>query len=278
MDCKQIGGARLCAPTHTNHCRPPPTYPPCHSERQPRNPNGREQPIFPPPTYPPCHSERQPRNPNRREQPIFPPPTYPPCHSERQSRNPQVGSSQSSHHQPTLPVIPSASRGIPTVGNSQSSHHQPTLPVIPSASRGIPTVGNSRSSHHQPTLPVIPSASRGIPTERGSHHGLRQTRLTRTVGIPRLALGMTCKRGMGMGRMVNPHGWDSSAGARNDMQEGYCIRQGWLTATAGIPRLALGMTCQRGMGMGRVVDRHGWDSSAVARNDRPEGYGDGKGG
>ncbi len=75
-----------------------------------------------------------------------------------------------------------------------------------------------------------------------------------------------------MAVMVSPHGWDSSAVARND-------RPGRLgCGSVGFPAPLgffhkVGMTDKEVNAVVALVARYGWDSSADARNDRQGGLG-----
>ncbi len=89
-------------------------------------------------------------------------------------------------------------------GDNRASHHKPTLPVIPSGSRGIPTVRGMQHGHAQPPCQawLVCGGWRGSRLRLGflDACGARNDRLG----------------GPATGAILAPRGCDSSAVARND--------------------------------------------------------------
>ncbi len=155
-----------------------------------------------------CHSERQSRNPNRTGQPC---PQYrsPICLSFRAaSRNlNQTGLPCPQYRSPLCLSFRATVEESQPHGATVSPVPQPPLSVIPSDSRGIPTVVGGPSWTCPDTL--VPDPERGAVVWNGQNgwrvrlgflEGLGMTGLVglrwvpclpRTVGIPRLSLGMT---------------------------------------------------------------------------------------
>ncbi len=221
---------------------------------------------------------------------VCPPPARPyrPCGG---LPNGERAATPSAPSQPRLPFR--ALRGIPPNRGQPSppcpaslvchSKRPPRYPNRPGQPRHPTQTYQTCHSERQPRNPIrpgrprLPSPSALAPSpERGALLHGRTDGCPRTVGIPRLPLGMTDtgvggwqgslmgavgippqgrndrQGGLGMARMVDGCGLGSSTAARNDRLKRFVV--------------------------GGVVDGSGWDSSAAARNDRHGGWGHGKDG
>ncbi len=217
-------------------------------------------PVLPSPPY--CHSERQPRNPNGAGEPGSRYRSSPTLSfraaAEESQRN--GGNMAPSPNRPTL-SFRAAAEESQRCGGNHAPIPKPPYPVIPSGSRGIPTAWGNRVPGVAAPFPVIPSGSRGIPTPPTNHpYPLKNTLPSPGKGRERLGKSMR----------VPLNRWDSSAVARND-------RRGGLGKAMKVPLNRWDSSAvarndrQGGLGKAGKVPLNCWDSSAVARNDRRGG-------